>query len=47
MRQLRARVLGGIPDHRDTVPSGGERDRRDVTYRWGARTRSAVLSVGL
>ncbi|WP_428836730.1 PDR/VanB family oxidoreductase [Streptomyces labedae] len=41
------RVLGGTPDHRDTVLSAGERDRRDVIYPCVSRARSPILTVDL
>ncbi|MEU0721816.1 2Fe-2S iron-sulfur cluster-binding protein [Streptomyces lavendulocolor] len=41
------RVLDGAPDHRDTVLSAGERDRRDVIYPCVSRARSRTLSVDL
>ncbi|MGK9464944.1 PDR/VanB family oxidoreductase (plasmid) [Streptomyces sp. G6] len=41
------RVLDGIPDHRDTVLSADERDRRDVIYPCVSRARSPILSVEL
>ncbi|MBC9723932.1 2Fe-2S iron-sulfur cluster-binding protein [Streptomyces sp. TRM68367] len=41
------RVLGGIPDHRDTVLALGERGRHDVIYPCVSRGRSPILSVDL
>ncbi|MGW1305922.1 2Fe-2S iron-sulfur cluster-binding protein [Streptomyces sp. NPDC002514] len=41
------RVLGGTPDHRDTVLSAAERDRSDVIYPCVSRARSSVLTVDL
>ncbi|MCX5302730.1 ferric reductase-like transmembrane domain-containing protein [Streptomyces sp. NBC_00160] len=41
------RVLGGSPDHRDTVLPAGERDRRDVIYPCVSRSSSPVLAVDL
>ncbi|MET9835432.1 2Fe-2S iron-sulfur cluster-binding protein [Streptomyces sp. NPDC006385] len=41
------RVLDGTPDHRDTVLSANERDRRDVIYPCVSRARSPILSVDL
>lgn len=41
------RVLAGTPDHRDTVLSPGERDRRDVVYPCVSRARSQKLVVDL
>ncbi|MGW9024925.1 2Fe-2S iron-sulfur cluster-binding protein [Streptomyces sp. NPDC055722] len=40
-------VLGGTPDHRDTVLSADERDRRDVIYPCVSRARSPILTVDL
>lgn len=40
-------VLGGIPDHRDTVLPPGQRDRRDVIYPCVSRARSAALALDL
>ncbi len=41
------RVLGGTPDHRDTVLAVSERDRRDVIYPCVSRARSPILTVDL